>query len=199
MNKSSTFLENYFYHIYNRGNNKELIFFNNENYTYFFKKFDTYLTNYLDVYAYCLLPNHFHLLVKVKENDAIADSDGIDNLNHMISEQFRRFFLGYSQAINKQQRRTGSLFQKHYKRKMIETENYLSKIIYYIHLNPVHHNVYQDYKNYRWSSYKNILGSKLTKLKRNEIYNLFESKKNFIEMHEIQLENLIEIENYLFN
>jgi len=215
-NKSNIFLENYFYHIYNRGNNKEIIFYNDENYIYFLNKFDYYLNNYLDVYAYCLLPNHFHFLVKVKqndditysdgndrnhikrENDAIALSDGIDILNHTITEQFRKFFLGYSQAINKQQSRTGSLFQKHFKRKLIDKENYLTRIIYYIHLNPMHHKLSHNYKNYHWSSYNSILSNMSTKVRRQKVLDLFENKMNFIELHQKQFENLKEIETYLF-
>ena len=121
MQKTVSFLENHFYHVFNRGNNKEIIFFNIENYKYFLKKFDYYLSKYLDLFAYCLLPTHFHFLVKVKDNDtivkakkidAIASSDVIDILSSTITEQFRRFFLSYSQAINKQQNRSGSLFQK---------------------------------------------------------------------------------------
>ena len=56
-----------FYHIYNRGNNKENIFFEEKNYYYFLKKFDEYLSAFSDVYAYCLMPNHFHFLIKIKE------------------------------------------------------------------------------------------------------------------------------------
>ena len=68
MNKFNPLLfEGQFYHIYNRGNNKENIFFNENNYNYFLKKYDFYFLDYLDIYCYCLLPNHFHLLVRVKE------------------------------------------------------------------------------------------------------------------------------------
>ena len=75
--------ENGYYHIYNRGNNGENIFCKHENYLYFLKQYNHYLGDYLDTFAYCLLPNHFHLLVRVKEKeqfpqtDAIASSDGI--------------------------------------------------------------------------------------------------------------------------
>ena len=55
-----------FYHIYNRGNNKEKIFFEEKNYRHFLKLFDKYLSPYVDVYAYCLMPNHFHFLIRVK-------------------------------------------------------------------------------------------------------------------------------------
>ena len=56
-----------FYHIYNRGNNKQPIFFESKNYLHFVKLFDKYLSRYIDVYAYCLMPNHFHFLIRLKE------------------------------------------------------------------------------------------------------------------------------------
>jgi len=56
-----------FYHIYNQGNNRENIFYSSDNYEYFLHKFDEYLSDFVDVYAYCLMPNHFHFLIRVKE------------------------------------------------------------------------------------------------------------------------------------
>jgi REP element-mobilizing transposase RayT len=79
-----------FYHIFNRGNNKENIFCNQRNYHYFMDKYEKVLSPYLETYAFCLLPNHFHVLVKIKSaeeirnvvklssrSDSIAPSDGI--------------------------------------------------------------------------------------------------------------------------
>ncbi len=56
------------YHIYNQGNNRERIFFNRENYLFFLKKIRTHILPYADVLAWCLMPNHFHLLVYVRDN-----------------------------------------------------------------------------------------------------------------------------------
>jgi len=76
------FYSNQFYHIYNRGNNGEKIFYTSENYLFFLKRYDHYLSDYADTYAYCLLPNHFHFLIKV-----------IDKVK--VVEAFRLFFLSY--------------------------------------------------------------------------------------------------------
>jgi REP element-mobilizing transposase RayT len=59
--------QGHFYHVYNRGNNKQPIFFERRNYIHFLSLFKKYLSGYADVYAYCLMPNHFHFLIKVKE------------------------------------------------------------------------------------------------------------------------------------
>ena len=96
------FYPNTFYHILNRGNNREKIFFNDQNYLYFLKKFDYYLCDYLEVFAYVLIPNHFHFLIRIKQ---IEDFDE-------LALQFRKFFISYSKSINKQQNRSGSLFKK---------------------------------------------------------------------------------------
>ncbi|GHT10354.1 hypothetical protein FACS189432_06850 [Bacteroidia bacterium] len=68
--------EGKFYHIYNQGNNHENIFYNDKNYIYFMQKLDRYLSDYLEIYAFCLMPNHFHLLVRIKTIDEL-DNDAV--------------------------------------------------------------------------------------------------------------------------
>lgn len=114
-----------FYHLYNRGNNGENIFFQQRNYNYFLNKLNDYIGSYLNFYAYCLLPNHFHFLIQVKQLKEIlpehlhlsSGNKTLNNLETIISEQFRRFFLSYSKSIKIQEGRTGSLFEKKFKRK----------------------------------------------------------------------------------
>lgn len=188
MNKTSEILiPNNYYHIYNRGISDNKIFFNDENYIYFLKKYDEYLSNYIDTFAYCLLPNHFHLLIRVKELISL-NSDATDNSilyidKNILSEQFRRFFLSYSKAINKQENRKGSLFIKNYKRKLITSEEYFSILIFYIHYNPVHHKINNDLTSYKWSSYRNVIGNQKTKLSRKEVLDIFGGRINFIKFH----------------
>lgn len=201
-------IEGQYYHIYNRGNNRENIFYTPRNYAYFLRKYDTYLSAYLDTYAYCLLHNHFHFLVRVKEigdisapktnlsrrtsTDAIAlsdgisniGSDGLDNISAVISEQFRRFFIGYSQAINKQEGRVGSLFQKGFKRIHIDAQEHLTYLVYYIHANPQNHELVQDFRTYPYSSYARILIDNRTRLEKEEVSGWFGSKSEYIEFHE---------------
>ena len=175
MDKSSIKLyQNSFYHIYNRGNNRGKIFFTKQNYLYFLKQFDYYLSEYVDVFAYALIPNHFHFFIRVKP---IENSDN-------ITLQFRKFFISYSKSINKQFDRSGSLFQKNFKRKVIEESTYLTRIILYIHANPQKHNCIKDFKEYRFSSYKGIIGNKSTKLNRKEVLEWFGGKENFIKFHD---------------
>lgn len=177
------------YRVYNRGNGESLIFFRNENYRYFLKLFDRYLSENLDLLAYCLLPNHFHLLVKVK------GSDNFNNIHERICENFRRLFISYSQAINKQQNRSGSLFQKHFKRIKIENETYFTRIILYIHLNPYKHGFSDNFQGYPFSSYRSLLSDKPTKLNRNLVLDWFGGEQAFVEFHR-QNKELYKLEEF---
>lgn len=175
-NKHQPLNPGYFYHIYSRGNNREKLFYKSDNYIYFLKKYDQYLNDYLETYAFCLLPNHFHLLVRVKkvETDAIPPRDGIlTTPDKIIAEQFRRFFISYSQAINKQQNRVGSLFQKNFKRICIENRKYLTNLIYYIHANSQIHELIDDFRNWPYSSYGKFLEAKKSHLKKEDVLSWF--------------------------
>ncbi len=170
------FEEGNFYHVYNRANtNKEKLFFENKNYRYFLSQFDRYLGDYLEVWAYCLIPNHFHFLVKIKELSGDA--------NIILTEQFRKFFISYTQAINKQEFRRGSLFQKSFKRKFIDSDEYISVLIQYIHFNPIYHKLVDNIDQWEYSSYLSLLSDRSTKLHRNEVIRWFGGKKEFVRFH----------------
>jgi putative transposase len=196
------FVKNQFYHVFNRGNNRENIFIKNENYNYFLKKYDEYLSQFLKTFVYCLLPNHFHFLVQVKSSevaatDAIALSDGISVNNNEISkkicERFRRFFLSYAQAINKQERRTGSLFQKPFKRIIIDSPEHLLYVVYYIHANPQRHGITDDFQSYSFSSFRRFFEDRKTKLCKDDVFEWFGSKREFIQFHQ-DFQQLTDIE-----
>ncbi|MDX1544401.1 MAG: transposase [Christiangramia sp.] len=162
-----------YYHIFNRGNNKQPIFFEEKNYYYFLNLIKKYLVPVCDIYAYCLLSNHFHLLIKTKGE--IADK--------AIPQAFSNCFNSYTKAINKSYNRSGSLFQDRFKRKVVQDENYLRKLIIYIHLNPELHQLIGDFTKYDFSSYKGFLSAKPSLLKRQEVLGLFNSLENFKFLH----------------
>ena len=160
--------EGYFYHIYNRGNNSEKIFFSEENYAYFLKLLTKYIFPVADIYAYCLLNNHFHILVRIKEKNEIE----INKLKFSTvekpkevsaSRQFSHFLNAYSQAVNKKYARTGSLFEKRFERKRISDNHYLRQVILYINTNPLKHNLVEKPKDYKWSSYNSHISNAKTK------------------------------------
>lgn len=132
------------------------------------------------------MPNHFHLLVRIKSDkdlDQFAKSrkqkhdqeKGLHSSKHLFSKQFSKIFNSYSQAFNKENFRHGSLIESPYKRKLISTEEYLRNCIIYIHQNPTG----EDFRNHHFSSYKTILSNSPTIVKRNEVIELFEDKENF--------------------
>ena len=121
--------EGTFYHIYNRGVNKGLIFLESRNYDYFLRKLDSYTFDFVDIYSYCLMPNHFHLLARVKEKKHLNSEGGFQQADSIkltpIEKAFRDFFISYAKTINKEYDRTGALFQFKYKRKPIRDEIHL--------------------------------------------------------------------------
>lgn len=180
------------YHIYNRGNNGGTIFFKNDNYRYFLRKFDEYLSGYADVYAYALLPNHFHFLIKTKTNDSIEArlpqvKSGLrllDDPSKILSEEFRRFFLSYAKSIKIQEERTGSLFEKNFKRKEVNNDRHLIWLINYIHRNPQTHGLINDFKKYMFSSYSAFLSKAKTRLMREDVLKFFGGEEDFIRFHD---------------
>jgi|SRR5690554_5197783 len=172
--KYEPIISNQFYHVYNRGNNGENIFLEERNYLYFLRLTQKHVLPIAEIYAYCLLKNHFHILLKtksiLKENKI---SQGISNL-----------FNSYAKAINKTYGRAGSLFQTRFSRKRILNEDYLRSLVLYIHLNPIHHGFTTDYRTYRHSSYKALISRKPTELKRAEVLSLFDDLDNFIFCHQ---------------
>jgi REP element-mobilizing transposase RayT len=162
------------YHIYSRTIGNEMLFRNDDNYAYFMKKFSYYLDDKLETLAFCLLPNHFHLLVKVKENTT----------NELIVKGFSDFLNAYSKSINKVFGRNGALFQRKFKRKKIDTEEYLTRIVIYIHLNPVKHGLSRDPSEWKFSSYRSYLSKSQIKLNRELVIKWFGGINGFITAHD---------------
>ena len=178
-----------FYHIYNRGNNGSNIFFEEENYAYFLRLYEKYIPPIADTFAWCLMRNHFHLLLYLKTDSEIKKEDylfspGKEPKKPDPSRQLGHLFNAYAQAINKKYGRTGSLMEKSFERKRITSEDYLKQIIFYIHNNPVHHGVVERMREYPCSSYKILISDSPTTLKRKEVIEVFGDLDNFKAYHE---------------
>ena len=176
------------YHIYNRGNNREDIFIESRNYEHFLNLYIKYVEPVAVTLAYCLLRNHFHFMVRIKSEteinlwkDSQLEESKISNSNP--SRRFSDFFNSYAKAINHAYGRTGSLFQHPFGRVMITDENQFWNVIAYIHQNPQKHNFVSDFRNWKWSSYNDILSNELTMVNRNEVLELFGGKQNFMELN----------------
>lgn len=173
-----------FYHIYNRGINGEAVFLSDDNKIYFLKLCNKYLVGIISIYAYCLLNNHFHFVIKIKENPI------------KVTQAFSNFFNAYAKAFNKENQRTGSLFEKHFKRIRLKDEGSLVQLITYTHLNPKKH-FDINFEGYRFSSYLAVLSKKPSKVKRKEVLSLFDGKENFEYVHKhknLELEEKMKLE-----
>lgn len=160
----------YTYHIYNRGINSTTIFMTDENKRYFLQLLKKYILDKATVYAYCLMNNHFHLLVTV-------NCEG-----EVLTQSLSNLFNAYAKAFNKANQRTGSLFEKHFKRISVSNEEYVRQLIVYIHLNPLHH-FNLDYKCYKYSSYIACISNNDTDVARKDVIALFGNRDNFIFVH----------------
>lgn len=185
--KKELLLPGNFYHIFNRGNNSENIFLEERNYIYFLDLIKKYLLDISHIISFCLLKNHFHLLIQIKEEDKIPDK--YVNKGPRIHLAFSNMFNAYTKAVNKAYSRNGSLFQEHFKRIRITDEIYLKQLIVYIHLNPVKHGFTDDFKDYKYSSYSSIVLDEETFI--DKLYNLelFGDRDNYIFSHNEKLIN----------
>ena len=199
------------YHVYNRTNNKEKLFATDENRFFFLKRYKEIVAPFAYTYCWNLLPNHFHLLIKIKSEKEIIDylaskpkealtttekkflEPRVANLqkvgNHEISlsvlleQTFKRFFQSYALAFNKQQSRKGNLFYKPFKRIKIENDSQFTMALIYVHANASKHGLEKDFTIYRWSSWHSIISNQPTSLLRDEVIKWFGNVELCIKNH----------------
>ena len=144
--RRTPFLAGHYYHVYNRGVDRGDIFFSPENYTYLLRLLKKNRDRYaVAMVAYCLLPNHYHLLLCPTQDD---------NLHLFI----KSVFGSYAQGINKQQSRVGPLFRSRYRSILVEGEEYLAHPARYIHLDPVAAGVSPTPGAWPFSDYLDVVG-----------------------------------------
>jgi len=180
-----------YYHIYNRGINSTTLFSEKENYEHFLKLFEIHIDPIAETFAWCLMKNHFHFLIRIKELSEVNTEKII-----LPSQSFSNLFNAYTKAYNKRYNRHGALFERPFRRKQINFDTYLQNVIAYIHNNPVHHKICKHPIEYPWSSYVSCLSEKPTKLKRKEVIEIFNDVDNFKNVHQ-EKGNYFAIENLL--
>ncbi len=138
---------NTFYHIYNRGNRKQKIFLQTQDYERFVSLMQRFLTTNkygLLIYSYCLMPNHYHLLVN-------SGSYPME-----ITYFMHRFMTSYVMYFNKKYDYVGRLFQSSYKVKSIQSQKHFNKTVNYLSQNPVKAGLVQNAEDYKWSEYNRL-------------------------------------------
>jgi len=166
------FYEGQVFHIFNQGNNREIIFYTDNNYLYFIKKIRTYILPHADILAYCLMPNHFHLLLHVHTLEIKLVNNNYRTLNKAIGIML----TSYTNAINRQEQRSGSLFRqntkiedgwvddvitangKHKKYFFTDDLSYGRICFEYIHDNPVKAGLVIHQEDWEYSSAKDYKG-----------------------------------------
>lgn len=182
------------YHIYNHANGSENIFRTDENYRFFLQRYKMHLAAVVDTYAYCLMPNHFHFMVRIKADEELKELQSetfpkfrtLEKLDtaqypHFISKQFSNLFSSYTQAFNRKYGRKGSLFMKNFKRKPVASIEQWQETFLYIHLNPIKHKFSKQMEHWKWSSwhaYKNMDAPSL--LARAEAITYFDNLENLL-------------------
>lgn len=179
--RQTKLLANHYYHIYNRGNNRQNIFLEQENYFYFLRKIKLYFSEDVEILSYCLMPNHYHILVYLKNNN--------------FSQIMQKFTIAYTKAINKRFNRVGSLFQGSFKAINISTDEYLLHLSRYIHLNPVKANLVKHPQDWQFSSYLEYIGLRKGNLpKTDKILSYFPNQldyQNFCESYQSEQDKII--------
>lgn len=191
--------EGNYYHIYNRGAGKSPIFWSDDDYSLFIKKYFFYLFLSVETYAWCLLRNHFHILIRVRTIEEqeklflnIKKSyptgtffgDQYENTKpYTSSKQFNHLFNSYTKSINSKNERSGTLSEGTFKRKKIIDEDHFLHITCYIHRNPIHHQIVDNYADYDYSSYMKIVQRHTTFTESDQLITRFGGMESFTIAH----------------
>ncbi len=189
-----------YYHIYNRGNNRENLFVEQRNYLYFLQLYAKHIQPVAETFAYCLLPNHFHFAIRTftpeeqeqyhahqigsfLQNDPFYQEQCPPFQLREPSRAFNNLFIAYARAFNRATKRSGVLFETPFGRKLVDNDRYLFTLIQYIHRNPQTHGFVNDFRDWPWSSYGAILASKPTKVQRDTVLDWFNGRSHFATAH----------------
>ena len=179
----------HYYHVYNRGSNRQDIFFERESYLFFLRCVRKYLLNeseaktemgtqtsevletsevYASIVAYCLMPNHYHLLVCPHDDS--------------LSRRMQRFSISYTKAINKRYERVGPLFQGQFQASLVDCNEHLLHLSRYLHLNPVVTGLVGKPEDWEFSSYRDYIGRRRgTLLTPDIVLSQFEGSDAYVE------------------
>lgn len=183
-----------YYHIFNRGINRCKLFFDWQNYMHFLYLYKRYIPLVAETFSYCLIGNHFHILLRIKDEHEIFATKNLSEIKqpdrfkitHRPSRQLSNLFSAYAKCFNKEYQRSGSLFERPFHRKKVEDDQYLRYLVYYIHHNPVHHGIVSRMEDWTWSSYNTISNGKRSIIEKDSVIEWFDDMENFNYFHKHQ-------------
>jgi putative transposase len=174
-----------FYHVVNHAVGSENLFRTTDNYHYFLDRYAHHTAAVFETYAYCLMPNHFHLLVRVKPIELLKiDVKFKGDVHKFVIQKISNLLNGYAKAFNIRFNRKGALFIDYTKRFLIDNDTHFTSAVNYIHQNPVNHGFVNTPPDWTFSSYHSHLSEKNTRLMRAEVIKWFGSKEAYKEFHE---------------
>ncbi len=176
------------YHIYNRGNNHQKIFVQKADYYLFLLKIKKYFAiETAEVLSYCMMPNHFHLLI-------------YNHCENFGSKIMMPLITSFTKTMNLKYSREGHLFQGAYNAKLIDSDESLMQVSRYIHLNPVKAKLVERLEDWEFSSYLDYIGSRNDAIVRLEyVMELFSKTKEYREFVESECEITFDIKKYVFD
>ena len=187
------------FHIYNRANGFEDLFREERNYEFFLQKLYEHIVPVAEIFAWCLLADHFHLMIRIRQKDDVEEHLGTEalqkagSLEKLCSKRFSNFFSSYAQAYNKVYNRRGSLFQSNMKQKQVINLVYYKHLLLYIHHNAAKHGFVHDFNDWPHSSWFQYLeegqeeasdnSCLITAGIKTEVFGWFVNRKAFIDAH----------------
>ena len=156
-----------YYHVYNRAKNGEPLFEDEGAYRFFLKLYQAHICPIAETYAYCLLSDHLHFLIRIRDDAAGS-----------LYKHFALLFNGYSKGYNRHNEKEGKVFMFKLKRKEIRTTPSFLEMIRYVNQNPWRHGVAEHPANYRFSSFRATLTNGPTMVAKEQVREYFGSHEN---------------------
>lgn len=176
------------YHLYNHANGFENLFKQPEDYEIFLSKVVRNTAPVARYYAYCLMPNHYHFLLRIREEEEIYKLIRNNDLSKKISRSFANAFAGYTLAMNNKYDRYGSLFTQNMRNRPVLNELDFCGTVHYIHANPVHHGFSSGIEKWPYSSYNNIVQNDSHWLDTKSVLEHFGDLHEFLQYHKKPIE-----------
>jgi REP element-mobilizing transposase RayT len=182
------------YHLFSRAVGSEQLFKTDENYFFFLNKLKQHTDPVCQLYTYSLLPNHFHLLGRIRSASEIESAfhqakkkvfdENLHSLSDFIMERFSNLLNSYTKSFNKIHHRKGSLFIDYLKRSLIKDDGDLASLIWYIHKNAIHHGYTNSIGEWRFDGYKDLLSNAPTAMLKSEAIEFYGSMEHFVQVHQ---------------
>lgn len=202
------FYPRHYYHIVFKSNDGIALFNTVENRYFFLQRFSQFFHPYCHCLSYCLLDNHVHFIVQIKDltviNEAIAavevskrtsvmkkllkDPGNEGLIDEVLERQSCSFMTSYTNAYNKVFLRQGSLFQTPFRRVAIENDSHLQQAIIYVHANAQKHGLVRDFKEYKYTSYSEVLNDNTINVQGAMVLEFFGGNEQFVKTHQMQVD-----------